>query len=68
MRMKSYYGAAIFLLVNLSVLCFLLDRMGIAPLHSVWHILGGGAITVALYYVVVNGVVATNGWECESIG
>jgi len=55
MRMKSYYGAAIFLLVNLSVLCFLLDRIGIAPLHSVWHILGGTAITVSLYYVVVNG-------------
>lgn len=57
MKMKSYYGAVVFLLVNLGVVCFLLDRMGVAPLHSLWHILGGGAITVALYHLVVNGTV-----------
>ena len=68
MIMKSYYGAVVFLLVNLGVVCFLLDRMGVAPLHSLWHILGGGAITVALYHVVVNGaVMMTNVRECESI-
>lgn len=68
MRMKSYYGAVVFLLVNLGVVCFLLDRMGIAPLHSLWHILGGGAITLALYHVVVNGaVMMTNVCGCESI-
>ena len=68
MRMKSYYGAVVFLLVNLGVVCFLLDRMGVAPLHSLWHILGGGAITLALYHVVVNGaVMMTNVCGCESI-
>jgi hypothetical protein len=66
MKMKSYYGAVVFLLVNLGVVCFLLDRMGVAPLHSIWHILGGGAITVTLYHLVVNGtVMMTNVWECE---
>jgi hypothetical protein len=68
MKMKSYYGAVVFLLVNLGVVCFLLDRMGVAPLHSIWHILGGGAITVSLYHLVVNGtVMMTNVWGCESI-
>ena len=68
MRMKKYYGAAVFLLVNIGVACFLMDRMGIAPLHSLWHIVGAGAITLALYHVVVNGtVMMTNVWECESI-
>lgn len=57
MRMKKYYGAAVFLLVNIGVVCFLMDRMGIAPLHSLWHIFGAGAITLALYHVVVNGTV-----------
>jgi hypothetical protein len=66
MKMKSYYGVAVFSLVNLGVLCFLLDRMGVAPLHSVWHILGGGAITVTLYHIVVNGtVMMTNVWGVD---
>jgi hypothetical protein len=66
MKMKSYYGAVVFLLVNLGMMCFLLDRMGVAPLHSIWHILGGGAITAALYHLVVNGtVMMTNVGECE---
>ena len=55
MKMKGYYGAVVFSLISVGVLCFLLDRMGYAPLHSVWHILGGGAITGALYHVIVNG-------------
>ena len=68
MRMKKYYGAVAFLLVNIGVACFLMDRMGIAPLHSLWHIFGAGAITLALYHVVVNGaVMMTNVRGCESI-
>jgi hypothetical protein len=55
-RMKSYYGGAVFTLITTGVACFILDRMDIAPLHSLWHILGGGAITLSLYYVVVNGL------------
>lgn len=55
MKMKGYYGAIVFSLISLGVVCFLLDRMGYVPLHSVWHILGGGAITGALYHVIVNG-------------
>ncbi len=55
MKMKGYYGAVVFSLISLGVVCFLLDRMGYAPLHSVWHILGGAAITGALYHVIVNG-------------
>lgn len=55
-RMKSYYGGAVFTLSTTGVACFILDRIGIAPLHSLWHILGGCAITLSLYYVVVNGV------------
>lgn len=54
-RMKSYYGRLIFSLISLGIVCFLLDRMGYAPLHSIWHILSGTAITVSLYYVIVNG-------------
>jgi hypothetical protein len=53
--MKGYYGAVVFSLISLGVVCFLLDRMGYAPLHSVWHILGGVAITGSLYHVIVNG-------------
>ena len=67
-RMKKYYGAAVCTMGLAGVACFLMDRMGIAPLHSLWHILGAGAITLALYHVVVNGaVMMTNVGECESI-
>jgi len=56
-RMKSYYGDTIFALISIGVVCFLMDRMKYAPLHSVWHILSGSAIAVTLYYVVINGTV-----------
>lgn len=55
MKMKDYYGVIIFSMITLGVACFLLDRCGYAPLHSVWHILGGAAITGSLYHVIVNG-------------
>jgi hypothetical protein len=55
MKMKDYYGVIVFSLISLGVVCFLLDRCGYAPLHSVWHILGGAAITGSLYHVIVNG-------------
>lgn len=55
-RMKSYYGGVVFTLITMGVACFILDRMGIAPLHSLWHVFSGLAITFSLYYVVVNGV------------
>ena len=54
-KMKGYYGAVVFSLISVGVLCFLLDRMGYTPLHSVWHILSSAAITLSLYYVVING-------------
>ena len=54
-RMKTYYGGIILMMTLLGVACFLMDRMGVAPLHSLWHILSGVAIAVTLYYVVVNG-------------
>jgi hypothetical protein len=54
-RMKKYYGSIIVMMILSGVTCFLIDRMGIAPLHSIWHILSGGAIAVTLYYVMVNG-------------
>jgi hypothetical protein len=57
MRMKWYYGQIVFSLISLGVVCFLLDRLGYAPLHSLWHLLGGAAITLSLYHVVVNGPV-----------
>lgn len=56
-RMKSYYGRVVFGMTSIGLLCFLLDRMGYAPLHSIWHILGGCAITLSLYYVIVNGTI-----------
>lgn len=65
-RMKSYYGYAILTLILTGATCFVLDRMGIAPLHSVWHVLSGIAIAVTLYYVVVNGTV-TNVRQCELV-
>jgi hypothetical protein len=65
-RMKSYYGGAILTLTLTSSTCFLLDRMGVAPLHSVWHVLSGLAVAVTLYYVVVNGTV-TKMRECEFV-
>ena len=62
-RMKSYSGGVILTLILTGATCFVLDRMGIAPLHSVWHVLSGVAVAVTLYYVVVNGTV-TNVREC----
>ena len=55
MRMKGYYGGVVFSLILAGGVCFLLDRMGYAPLHSVWHIFSGAAITGSLYHVIVNG-------------
>jgi hypothetical protein len=54
-KMKGYYGAVVFSFMSLGVVCFLLDRIGYAPLHSVWHILSGVVIALSLYYVIVNG-------------
>jgi len=65
-RMKSYYGGVILTLTVVGSMCFVLDRMGIAPLHSVWHVLSGIAVAVTLYYVVVNGAV-TNARHCEFV-
>ncbi|NBP64724.1 MAG: hypothetical protein EBU66_08685 [Bacteroidetes bacterium] len=58
-RMKSYYGGILLTMVLTGVACFMLDRMGVAPLHSVWHVLSGTAVAITLYYTVVNGMV---GW------
>lgn len=67
-RMKKYYGVAVCTMGLAGVACFLMDRMGIAQLHSLWHILSAGAITLSLYHVVVNGaVMMPNVGECESI-
>ena len=65
-RMKSYYGVAILIFTITGSSCFVLDRMGIAPLHSVWHVLSGTAVALTLYYVVVNGTVS-NVRECEFV-
>ena len=65
-RMKSYYGVAILTLILTGATCFVLDRMGIAPLHSAWHVFSGLGIALTLYYVVVNGTV-TNVRECELV-
>ncbi len=54
-KMKGYYGMIVFSFISLGVVCFLLDRMGYAPLHSIWHILSGVVIAISLYYVIVNG-------------
>lgn len=56
-RMKSYYGGIQLMMLFAGMACFLLDRNGIAPLHSVWHIFSACAVAMTLYYVVVNGVV-----------
>jgi hypothetical protein len=65
-RMKSYYGYAIITVSITGFTSFILDRMGIAPLHSVWHVLSGLGVALTLYYVVVNGTV-TNVRECEFV-
>ena len=65
-RMNSYYGGAILTLILTGATCFVLDRMGIAPLHSAWHVFSGVAIACTLYYVVVNGTV-TNVRHCELV-
>jgi hypothetical protein len=62
-RMNSYYGGAILTLILTGATCFVLDRMGIAPLHSAWHVFSGLGIALTLYYVVVNGTV-TDLREC----
>jgi hypothetical protein len=54
-RMKLPYGAIISSFVSVGMLCFILDRLGYAPLHSLWHIFGGCAIFATLYNVVLNG-------------
>ena len=56
-QMKGYYGWIVGSLSSFGYMCFILDRHGYAPLHSLWHVLGGGAITLALYNVVINGPV-----------
>jgi len=55
-----YYGVIVGLLLLLGMLCFILDRMGYAPLHSLWHIFGGCAIFATLYNVVVNGPLSSD--------
>lgn len=65
-RMKSYYGGALFAMTVVGITCFFMDRMGVAPLHSAWHVLSGVAPAMTLYYVVVNGTV-TNLRECEFV-
>ena len=65
-RMKSYYGGAILTLILTGSTCFLLDRMGVAPLHSAWHVLSGIAVAITLYYVLINGTV-TDLRECEFV-
>ena len=54
-KAQWYYGVFVGLSLSLGMLCFILDRLGYAPLHSLWHILGGCAIFATLYNVVVNG-------------
>jgi hypothetical protein len=63
-RMKWNYCAIVGFSISLGVLCFILDRMGYAPLHSLWHILGGCAIFATLYNVVVNGPVSYSSDYC----
>jgi hypothetical protein len=65
-RMRSYYGYAILILSITGIACFFIDRMGIAPLHSVWHVVSGLGVALTLYYVVVNGTVS-NVRECEFV-
>jgi hypothetical protein len=65
-RMNSYYGGALFAMTVVGITCFFMDRMGVAPLHSAWHVLSGVAPAMTLYYVVVNGTV-TNVRECEFV-
>lgn len=59
-RMKSYYGGVFLIFTITGITCFVLDRMGFAPLHSAWHVMSGTAVALTLYYVVVNGTVTND--------
>jgi hypothetical protein len=54
---KSYYGLVIGILISAGAVCFLLDRLGYAPFHSLWHILSSLAMFMSLYHVIVYGPV-----------
>ena len=57
-RMKMYYGMVVILSLSLGIVCFMLDRLEYAPLHSLWHILSGFVITITLYYIIIHGSVS----------
>lgn len=54
---KSYYGLMIGIMISAGAVCFLLDRLGYAPFHSLWHILSSLAMLMSLYHVIVYGPV-----------
>jgi hypothetical protein len=61
---KSYYGLVIGILISAGAVCFLLDRLGYAPFHSLWHILSSLAMFMSLYHVIVYGPVSHSSLLC----
>lgn len=56
-RMKWHYGKIVAGTLLTGMLCFLLDRHGYFPLHSLWHILSSFATFFSLYHVIIYGPV-----------
>jgi hypothetical protein len=55
--MRWQYGAATLTCLSLGVICFLCDRLKIAPLHPLWHILSSMSMFISLWETVESGPV-----------
>ena len=56
--MRWQYGAATLTCLSLGVGCFILDRLKIAPLHPLWHILSSLSLFISLWETVEVGPVS----------
>jgi hypothetical protein len=61
--MRWQYGAITLSCLSLGIVCFILDRLKIAPLHPVWHILSSVSLLTSLWETVEAG-----GWVFFSSG
>ena len=56
--MRWQYGAITLSCLSLGIVCFILDRLKIAPLHPVWHVLSSVSLLTSLWETVEAGPVS----------
>jgi hypothetical protein len=49
------WGATVLSLLLAGIVCFLLDRLQVLPLHTFWHIFSGAAVTVSMFACMQHG-------------